>query len=175
MKIFKYSFLLATTLVFINSCNNQNEEKTFLSKIELLETQGVKNDSVFSLYEEFIGLYPNNANSARLTYKLAESYKMTDLSKAATLYRKYFDNYPDSSEAANSLFNAAFLLENIEPLVSIDLYKKFINTFPEDERTESAKQNLRFVGKPAEYIMDQLKKQGLLEGEIDSLKQEIAQ
>jgi len=166
---------ISSTLVFFCSCNIQSKEKAFLSKIDQLEAQGVSKDSVVGLYEEFIELYPNNPNSARLTYKAAEFYKMTDLSKAANLYRKYFETYPDSSEAANSLFNAAFLLENIDPPVSIDLYKKFINTFPEDERTESAKHNLRFVGKPAEYIMEQLIKQGLLEEEIDSLSQEIAQ
>lgn len=155
------------------ACTRTSEEEKTLKLIAEQEGDNGSKDSLYSLYIRFAESFPQHAKSAAFLYKTADYYKMTKPEQSALLFKEYFDKYPDSAMAANSLFNAAFMLENTQPELSIDLYKKFITKYPKDERTESAIQNLKYVGKPAEFIMEQLKQSGMVQEEMDSLANQI--
>jgi tetratricopeptide (TPR) repeat protein len=166
---------IINTLIFscilIASCGKKTDNGESLIPLIYEQENNAEKDSLISLYTNLFTNYPQHPFAASALYKTANYYaKNSEIEKSAELFRKYFQTYPDSSEAANSLVNAAFLFEQIDVGISIDLYKKFINTYPNDERVEDVKKNLPFVGKPAEYIMEQLIKQGKLREELEEVE-----
>jgi hypothetical protein len=170
----KTVYLLALPILYLMSSCGNTAEKKMQSEYEGLQIQeGVVNaDSFTKLRIQFAKTYPSYSKSARIIYESADYVARTNAEEAGNLFRYFYDTYKDSSRASDALFNAAFLLENTSPNISIDLYKKFINSYPEDPRTVEAKQNLPFVGKDAEYIMEMLKQTGKLELENEAAKVE---
>lgn len=157
------TFILIAVVFVIYSCNAPNQlEQQRLDFIEALksDTENINYDTLYQHYLDFAHTFPDNPRSASFLYSAGMHFANQNQTEvAANAFKKYFYQYPDSTQSSNSLLNAAFLFEHIDPKVAIDLYKKFINTFPDDERTPEVKQNMRFVGKPAEYILEELKKQ----------------
>lgn len=165
----KRVYLLALPILYLlSSCGNTAEKQMESAYKELQTQEGVVSADSFTILRiNFAKTYPTHSQSARMIYESGDYVARTNSEEAGNLFRYYFEKYKDSSRASDALFNAAFLLENTNPNVSIDLYKKFINTYPEDPRTIEARQNLPFVGKDAEFIMDMLKETGKLEMELE--------
>lgn len=162
----RYIFLLfAISSLYLIGCQPKNSAQELLENIENLATDETYADSVIVLKTAFIDQFPSHPKSAQFTYQIAEYFKSKDAEKAADYYLLYFKQFKDSLQAANSLINAAFLKETTQPLIATDLYKKFLQTFPEDERCEIVRENLRFVGRDAEFIYNQLKAEGKLKEE----------
>jgi hypothetical protein len=167
MKIRILSIIIVVSSLFAVACNKKNPAQDLLSKIEALSNEDKPTDSLIMLKVAFIEQFPQHEKAALFTYQAADFFKTKDLERAAELYLAYFTNYQDSAQAANSLINAAFLMENTKPLLATDLYKKFLRLFPEDERCEIVRENLRFVGRDAEFIYNQLKVEGKIKEETN--------
>jgi TolA-binding protein len=154
------SFLAAFTILILNACSSsENLEQEWNSITE--QENSISLDSATMLYQEFLQRHPKASQTHKAMFRLANTLaKNNKLEEAAKMFQDCYTQFPDSTHAADALYSSAFLHEQVDNKIAMDLYKLFIRTFPNDQRTAQTKEYLKFVGKDAEYILEELKKQG---------------
>lgn len=154
------SFFLAFSILLLNACSpSENVEQEWNSITE--QEKSISLDSATFLYEQFLQKHPKTSQTHKAMFRLANTLaKNNKLEKAAKMFQDCYAQYPDSTHAADALYSSAFLHEQVDNKIAMDLYKLFIRTYPNDPRTAQTKEYLKYVGKDADYILEELKKQG---------------
>lgn len=155
MKTFK-KVLFVLLAVVIVSCNNS--EKKLEEQIAAIEKTLPLSDSLFNLYNTFCSNYPENPRAAAYLFRSAElKVKNNDLSTGAALFTEFYTKYPSDSEAPNAMFKAGVCYENFGELDEAHkAYSKLIAEFPESEYSKTAAENLRYLGRSSESILQEI-------------------
>jgi TolA-binding protein len=156
------SFLAVSSILLLSACSaSENTEQEWNSITE--QENNITLDSATTLYKEFLQKHPKSSQSHKAMFRLANTLaKNRKLEEAAKMFQDCYRQYPDSTHAADALYSSAFLHEQVDNKIAMDLYKLFIRSYPNDQRTAQTKEYLKYVGKDAEYILEELRKQGKL-------------
>ncbi len=106
-------------------------------------------------------LLPDSPKSPQFlydTYEIANSVRM--FREAATATEKLYKDYPEHSKAPTAMFLTGYLYENeLRDLDKAkDIYSDFITKYPDNEFTKSAQFALDNLGKPADQLLEELRK-----------------
>ena len=109
--------------------------------------------------EMYVVAHPDAPNADRQLYAAFEmSQSFNDPQRSLQLLNKLLRRYPESQETATALFMKAFLYE--ERLDNLDsarvTYETYLARFPDHALTESARFNLKNIGRSKEEVLDEL-------------------
>ncbi len=114
------------------------------------------------LYLLHASILPDSPNSPAYlydTYEIANSVRM--YREAATACEKLYTDYPNHEKAPTALFLTGYLYEN--ELKNLDkaksIYTTFLEKHPNNEFAKSAQFALDNLGKPADQLLEELRKQ----------------
>jgi TolA-binding protein len=159
----KSSFIYLILILLFAGCSKISDKEYMNKAEESLKQKDVA--GAVEAYESLFEEYPESKLAPEALEKLAVIYQnnqvknlllVESLKEASNLYRKLYDKYPQSENAAKALFLSAYILAN-EPLKDYDkatkTYKLFLEKFPDHELAYSAKEEIKYMGIPAEDIL----------------------
>lgn len=146
----KSIFILIGFVLIIASCSSKKQQ--LIASITDSEN-ALKNDStgimdykkataMISLYEQFVGLYPEDTLSAIYLFKAADvSAHSHQTKQAIELYKKLIKNYPDYKNVPNAMFFIGFLYENElkDKKEATKAYRDFLMQYPDNEQADAAR------------------------------------
>ncbi len=113
---------------------------------------------LYSLHASVLPSDPKTPSYLYDTYEIANSVRMFE--QAATACEKLYKDYPDHNKAATAMFLSGYLYEN--ELRDLDkakkLYEDFLVQYPDNEFAKDAKFSLENLGKPADQLLEELRK-----------------
>lgn len=146
----KSIFILLVFVLIMASCSSKKQQLI----ASITDSENVlKNDStgimdykkaiaMISLYEQFVGLYPEDTLSAIYLFKAADvSAHSHQTKQAIDLYKKLIKNYPDYKNVPNAMFFIGFLYENElkDKKEATKAYRDFLMAYPNNEQADAAR------------------------------------
>jgi tetratricopeptide (TPR) repeat protein len=170
----KFTLLILVFSISALSCKNPiHEETKARDEQELLalirqwsNTDSLAIPGVQLAYQEaldeFLTHYPNNPEHQNFLFLAANNdVNLKNFNRAAMRYAEYSERYPKNRSHADAVFAAGFLYHN--ELGQLDSAKKYFETFlityPDHMLAEAAQNELRFLGKTPEEMLNTLRKE----------------
>ncbi len=164
------SFLIA---LLVAGCTSKPSKKALKEKIKTLKTevyQGQNADTIrakakilIDRYKSFTNNYPKDTLAPVYLYEAGQTAKniLQDHRKAVENYDKLVDQYPDHEQAPVALFTMGFMYENEinDTAKARNNYKAFLEQYPEHDLAQDARTSLKYLGKSAEEMLDEIMKQ----------------
>ncbi len=115
-------------------------------------------------FKSLVNKYPNSKLAPDALFQLASMYRnnmIKDISKdeslnyAAEFYGEIASKYPKYSKAPDALFMQGFIYDNDlkDYDRAKDSYNLFLQKYPENQLAQSVKEELKYMGVPAEEIL----------------------
>jgi tetratricopeptide (TPR) repeat protein len=123
-------------------------------------------------YADFAKSYPDAPETPEFLFRAGELYsnELQDFPKAIEMFKQNFERYPEHETAGNALFFVAYLYNNsLHDLIQAEkYYEEFLAKYPAHKMVQSAKFELKNLGKSVDDLFQQIAKGDSAQG-ADSL------
>ncbi|MBO8130862.1 MAG: tetratricopeptide repeat protein [Candidatus Marinimicrobia bacterium] len=115
-----------------------------------------KYEESINLYRKMVRYYPEDSLTVEALFVMAGIYKnnLREMDSALAIYNRICQKYPKSPKAPNAMFMIGYIYANeIKDYEKArESYNAFLNKYPHHILAQSAKWELKYLGKPLDEI-----------------------
>lgn len=151
----RFFFLSALIALMLTGCGKPAPEEYLAKATAAREAKNLQ--QAIDEYERLLKDHPGSSQAEEALFQIASvrNDDMKDFSGAVEAYGKYLESYPAGKFAPVAMFLSGYLLHNElhDTIKAKAAYEKFIEAFPTHELVESARFEIKNLGKKPEEII----------------------
>lgn len=148
--------VVAIVMIFLtlSGCSTKTPEEYWEKAASLVQQK--KYEEGIDNYRYIVEHFPDDSLAIKAMFAMADIYKnnLNNIDSALAIYRRICSRYPDSDKTPNAMFMIGYIYANdVKDFEKArENYENFIKKYPDHILAQSAKWELKYLGKSLDEI-----------------------